>query len=113
VSTANPWLDFMTPSEAVSSASELNADLQSYCAAPIEKDLPTDTKPTRPSSFKPLTSKRLWGLGLLPLVDGVEIKSVLKTIEELGAMDRMRGVVMGTRGLGKGLDDPVSAVPFP
>jgi hypothetical protein len=34
---------------------------------------------------------------------------VIRAIEELKGMDRMRGVVMGTRGLGKGLDDPVRA----
>lgn len=99
----------MSPAEAVKTASELNADLQAYCAHPADAALPTDTKPSRPTSFKPLTSQRLWGLGLLPLVEGVELSSVIRAIEELKGMDRMRGVVMGTRGLGKGLDDPVGA----
>jgi aminocarboxymuconate-semialdehyde decarboxylase len=99
----------MSPAEAVTSASELNADLQEYCSFAADADLPTNSKPARPTSFEPLTNKRLWGLGLLPLVEGVELKSVIRAIEELKGMDRMRGVVMGTRGLGKGLDDPVRA----
>lgn len=107
VSTANPWLDFMSPAEAVKSASELNADLDAYCRPPVDANLPIDSKPSRPTSFEPLTSNRLWGLGLLPLVEGVELKSVIRAIEDLKGMDRMKGVVMGTRGLGKGLDDPV------
>ncbi|KAL7409900.1 amidohydrolase 2 [Mrakia frigida] len=106
VSTANPWLDFLTPSEALKAASELNSDLQDYCAHPINTPLPTDTNALRPTSFKPLTDNRLFGLGLLPLVPGVAVKSVLETIKELGAMDKMKGVIMGSRGMGSGLDDP-------
>jgi len=40
------------------------------------------------------------------LVPGVAVKSVLETIKELGAMDKMKGVIMGSRGMGSGLDDP-------
>ncbi|KAG9049653.1 hypothetical protein FS837_009624 [Tulasnella sp. UAMH 9824] len=92
ISTANPWLDPIPASEAVSLAEDLNTDLEEFCSgSPL---LPSD------GSFK-----RLYGLGLLPLVSGVPIQSILDTISQVSTLPHLKGVIMGTRGLGKGLDD--------
>ncbi|KAL8287418.1 hypothetical protein RQP46_003276 [Phenoliferia psychrophenolica] len=99
VSLANPWFDFLEPDEAVSSASELNIDIESYCATYSSADAAQST------SFVALTEKRLFAFGSLPLVPGVEIEKVLEAIKQVQSLPHLRGVVMGTKGLGKGLDD--------
>ncbi|KZT29337.1 amidohydrolase 2 [Neolentinus lepideus HHB14362 ss-1] len=89
VSTANPWLDFLSPAEAPSIAESLNADLESYCS-------------TAPS-FSSLS--RLYGFGLLPLLPSVPASVLLRIIDQIASLPHLKGVIMGTRGLGKGLDD--------
>ncbi|KDQ17334.1 hypothetical protein BOTBODRAFT_156094 [Botryobasidium botryosum FD-172 SS1] len=96
VSTANPWLDFLPPDTASTLARELNDDLESYCATS-----PTFTA-TAATSHQ---MKRLYALGLLPLVPSVPIASVLSAIDQIATLPHLRGVIVGTRGLGKGLDD--------
>ncbi|GEM12385.1 aminocarboxymuconate-semialdehyde decarboxylase [Rhodotorula toruloides] len=101
VSLANPWLDFLAPSEAVLAAREINADLQSYCS--------TYSPPSSsyPNSFTPQTQKRLFAFGSLPLVPGIETDQVLEAVGQVKELTYLRGIVMGTKGVGKGLDDPV------
>lgn len=89
-STANPWLDFLPPSQAQSLAVELNNDLEQYCS----------TSPTLTNSLR-----RLYGFGLLPLVPEVTTSSLLQTIEQVAKLPHLKGIIMGTRGVGKGLDD--------
>jgi aminocarboxymuconate-semialdehyde decarboxylase len=72
-------------------AEALNEDLESYCAA----------SPIRPNS----SLKRLYGFGLLPLVPGVPIGSLLGAVKQVSALPHLKGLIMGTRGIGKGLDD--------
>lgn len=36
---------------------------------------------------------------------GVELKEVLVAVEQIKKLPHLRGVVMGTKGVGKGLDD--------
>ncbi|KAI4523705.1 amidohydrolase 2 [Schizophyllum commune Loenen D] len=92
VSTANPWLDFLTPSEAQGMASELNEDLEEYCmSSPILPDT---------------TFRRMYGFGLVPLVPGAQVTSVVNAVHQIHALPHLRGVILGTQGLGKGLDDP-------
>lgn len=100
VSLANPWLDFLTPEEAIPAAKELNADIDVYCATY------TSTIAAESTSFAALTEKRLFAFGSLPLVPGVEISEVIASIKQIQSLPHLRGVVMGTKGLGKGLDDP-------
>ncbi|KXS09457.1 amidohydrolase 2 [Gonapodya prolifera JEL478] len=88
ISLANPWLDFMDPSTASPLAAQINSDLQSICA----KDYGDDG-----------AKKVLYGLGCLPTTS---VEGSVKALEHLAEMDRMRGVLMGTYGKGKGLDDP-------
>ncbi|TBU49031.1 amidohydrolase 2 [Dichomitus squalens] len=90
VSSANPWLDFLPASTAHTLATELNTDLETYCSAgPSLSD----------------TLKRLYGFGLLPLVPGATTASLISTVEQIAALPHLKGVIMGTRGLGNGLDD--------
>lgn len=89
-SSANPWLDFLEPDEAHKLAIELNNDLQTYCS----------TSPTIS------TLSRLYGFGLLPLVPGIPISSLLSAVSQIKSLSHMRGVIIGTMGIGRGLDDP-------
>ncbi|TBU23502.1 amidohydrolase 2 [Dichomitus squalens] len=90
VSSANPWLDFLPASTAHTLASELNTDLETYCSA----------GPSLSDSLK-----RLYGFGLLPLVPGASTAALVSTVEQIAALPHLKGVIMGTRGLGNGLDD--------
>lgn len=66
----------------------------------------TSTIAAESTSFAALTEKRLFAFGSLPLVPGVEISEVISSIKQIQSLPHLRGVVMGTKGLGKGLDDP-------
>jgi aminocarboxymuconate-semialdehyde decarboxylase len=46
---------------------------------------------------------RLFGFAALPTLDA---DGCVKEINRLGSLPHMRGIIMGTSGLGKGLDDP-------
>lgn len=95
VSLANPWLDFLEPTEAEEVALAFNEDLQVYCSnAPL-----ISTSEGSPKS-------RLYAFGSLPLVPGITLEAVSKVIDQISSLSYLRGVVMGTKGLGKGLDDP-------
>jgi aminocarboxymuconate-semialdehyde decarboxylase len=93
-SSANPWLDFLPFSEAQTLAQQLNADLESYCA-------------TGPALASDAALKRLYGFGLLPLVPGAPTESLPEAVSQLATQyPHIRGVILGTRGAGLGLDDP-------
>ncbi|KAL9087684.1 MAG: hypothetical protein Q9159_003496 [Coniocarpon cinnabarinum] len=83
LSLANPWLDFLPATEAASLAREINRDLDASCAK---------------------YPGRLFAFGALPLSGGVNV--IQQEIERLKHLSHMRGVVIGTSALGKGLDDP-------
>ena len=90
-SSANPWLDFLDASKAHTLANDLNEDLEQYCStSPILSE-------TR--------LRRLYGFGLLPLVPDVTISSLLDTVQQISRLSHLKGIIMGTRGIGKGLDD--------
>lgn len=72
-------------------ALELNDDLEEYCA-------------TGPS-VSDRSLKRLYGFGLLPLVPATEISAVLDAVKHISKLPHLKGLIMGTRGLGNGLDD--------
>lgn len=91
-STANPWLDFLPASQAHTLASELNNDLEEYCS----------TGPATADN----KIKRLYGFGLLPLVPEITTSALLDIVHQIGQLPHLRGLIMGTRGIGKGLDDP-------
>ena len=90
-SSANPWLDFLPATTAHELAGELNEDLEAYCAS---------------SAYLQSSSlRRLYGFGLLPLVPEVTVSSLLATVKQISGLPHLKGIIMGTRGVGKGLDD--------
>jgi predicted TIM-barrel fold metal-dependent hydrolase len=82
ISLANPWLDFLPPSTAASTARELNDAMDATCG-----EYPG----------------RLFAFGALPMSASVE--EIVDEVKRLATLKYMRGVVMGTSGLGSGLDD--------
>ncbi|EGO02164.1 hypothetical protein SERLA73DRAFT_13283, partial [Serpula lacrymans var. lacrymans S7.3] len=111
VSSANPWLDFLPASRASTLAKELNEDLEDYCASSPSLSLsmsvsPPSASPPPPQPVEAQPSlKRLYGFGLLPLVPSISPSSLLSAISQLTSLPHIRGVIMGTRGVGRGLDD--------
>lgn len=83
ISLANPWLDFLDPHEAASTAMEVNDDINRVC----------NEHP-----------RRLYAFGVLPLSGTTEV--IVSEVQRLKSLKYMRGVIMGTTGLGHGLDDP-------
>ena len=82
ISLANPWLDFLPAEEAGETAKRINDDVDALCAK---------------------YPGRLYAFGTLPL--SAPVATVVKEIERLAGLKHMRGVIMGTSGLGNGLDD--------
>jgi aminocarboxymuconate-semialdehyde decarboxylase len=83
ISLANPWLDFLDPGEAAPEARKLNDEMDRICDEHRGK---------------------LYAFGTLPLSGSST--DVVSEIARLSKMKHTRGVIMGTTGLGKGLDDP-------
>ena len=83
ISLGNPWLDFLPAERAADAARAINDATDAIC-----KEQPD----------------RLFFFGALPL-SGSE-SEILSEIERLKGIGQARGIVMGTNGLGEGLDDP-------
>lgn len=92
VSLANPWLDFLKGQEATDWAVKVNDELDQSCHEFNSKD-----------SIDHEMCK-LFGFGTLPL--GTSAAEIAKEIERLKGLKNIKGIVMGTTGLGNGLDDP-------
>jgi aminocarboxymuconate-semialdehyde decarboxylase len=82
ISLANPWLDFLPAEEAGAAAQKINDDVNDQCS---------------------LYPGRLYFFGTLPLSASTEV--ITAEIERLNTLKYARGVIMGTSGLGEGLDD--------
>ena len=82
ISLANPWLDFVDPDVAGKVAETINGDFSAMCAQ-------------HPG--------RLYFFGTLPLT--ADKDTILASVAHLRSLRYSRGVIMGTSGLGKGLDD--------
>jgi aminocarboxymuconate-semialdehyde decarboxylase len=83
ISLANPWLDWVPAEEAADAARRINDEVDQECAR---------------------FPGRLFAFATLPLSGGREV--IVREIERLRTLRYMRGVILGTTGLGKGLDDP-------
>jgi aminocarboxymuconate-semialdehyde decarboxylase len=83
ISLANPWLDWVPAAEAAKAAEKINNEVNEECGK---------------------FPGRLFAFGTLPLSGGKEV--IVKEIARLKELKYMRGVILGTTGLGKGLDDP-------
>lgn len=87
LSLANPWLDWVDAGEAVGVARGVNDDMEGMCK---------DERNGREG--------RLWFFGTLPL--SARKEEVVDEVRRLKGLRHCRGIVMGTSGLGEGLDDP-------
>ena len=83
LSLANPWLDFLSPAEGPEWARNINKELNSISES---------------------SGGRLNAFAALPL--SASVSNICKEINTLGEFAHMKGVIMGTSGLGEGLDDP-------
>ena len=83
ISLANPWLDWLPSDEAAETARKVNDDVERMCAE---------------------YEGKLYAFGTLPL--SAPAGDVVEEIRRLKSLPHMRGIVMGTSGLGAGLDDP-------
>ncbi|KAI5811014.1 hypothetical protein DFH27DRAFT_4852 [Peziza echinospora] len=83
ISLANPWLDFLPASTALQTAREINDDVEKLCGQ---------------------YPGRLYAFGALPL--SASLPDIVDEIKRLATLPYHRGVIMGTSGLGDGLDDP-------
>ncbi|KAF7731787.1 hypothetical protein EC973_008302 [Apophysomyces ossiformis] len=85
VSLANPWLDFLpATSETAELACRLNNSMDRLCQDPV-------------------TQGRLYGFGALPLSS---VDASIEEVAHIAQLGRLRGIIMGTQGCGRGLDDP-------
>ncbi|KXT13442.1 hypothetical protein AC579_9902 [Pseudocercospora musae] len=82
VSLANPWLDWLPAEEAAETARLVNDDVEKMC---VDHE------------------GRLYAFATLPLSASAD--EAVKEIQRLASLKHCRGVVIGTSGLGQGLDD--------
>lgn len=83
ISLANPWLDWLPSGIAAETARKVNDDTEQLCAD---------------------HEGRLYAFATLPL--SASTTEIVDEIERVAKLKHMRGIVMGTSGLGSGLDDP-------
>ncbi|KAI9876864.1 MAG: hypothetical protein M1830_005427 [Pleopsidium flavum] len=83
ITLANPWLDFLPSQEAASASKLVNNGMEEICAQHED---------------------RLFAFGTLP--SSAPLSDIIVEIHCLRTLPHMRGVIMGTTGLGSGLDDP-------
>ncbi|KAL9106149.1 MAG: hypothetical protein Q9227_008797 [Pyrenula ochraceoflavens] len=102
VSLANPWLDFLRedPKEAADWATRVNNDLDQSCTAFNAESLNEKNDDDNNNE----KARKLYGFGTLPL--GAPPHQITSEITRLKTLPTIKGIVMGTTGLGSGLDDP-------
>jgi len=83
ISLPNPWLDWVPSNEAAAMARGVNDDFRAMCAKAPDN---------------------LLAFATLPL--SAPVDQIVEEIERIAKFSEMRGVIMGTTGLGAGLDDP-------
>lgn len=98
ISLANPWLDFLPSEEAQNWAEQINDDIELTCANVNDKADKDGTKSL-------VDKQSLFAFGALPL-SATDPAVIVNEIKRLTTLPHIRGVIMGTGGLGAGLDDP-------
>ena len=88
VSLANPWLDFLEPATALDTTQRINDDINNACG----------------ENNKSGSSGKLFTFGCLPL--SAPPTQIVAEVQRLKTLSHTKGVIMGTTGLGAGLDDP-------
>ncbi|KAL9125859.1 MAG: hypothetical protein Q9217_004991 [Psora testacea] len=82
VSLANPWLDFLDPDEGIEWAQRVNDELED-----VSKQ----------------SAGRLYAFGTLPL--SAPRPAIVSEVHRIHNLTGIKGVIMGTSGLGHGLDE--------
>ncbi|KAJ9474536.1 2-amino-3-carboxymuconate-6-semialdehyde decarboxylase [Pseudozyma hubeiensis] len=100
VSLANPWLDFLDAPQAVTSAHECNADLEQYCSDASQLFASSQ------ESGAVEAGRRMKAFGIMPLAEGVDPQQIVESLGTIAKSPSLCGAILGSRGLGKGLDDP-------
>jgi len=83
ISLANPWLDWLQPQDAGPIAQSINNEIDSICAK---------------------YPGRLYFFATLPVSASTPV--ILAEIARLKSLPHVSGIILGTTGLGVGLDDP-------
>ena len=83
LSLANPWLDFLPASESPTWARTINQELEGICAS---------------------SNGRIFAFGTLPVT--ATSHDICDAVDSIKGLPHLKGVIMGTSGLGDGLDDP-------
>lgn len=83
ISLANPWFDFLDSAEAAGIANSVNQEFSDMCTQQVG---------------------RLFFFAALPL--SAPVDEIKASIEHVKGLKYCRGIILGTSGLGKGLDDP-------
>ena len=83
ISLANPWLDFLDPADGLHWADTVNDELESICQK---------------------SSGRLYAFATLPL--SAAPHDVALHVRGMKSRPSIKGIILGTTGLGSGLDDP-------
>jgi aminocarboxymuconate-semialdehyde decarboxylase len=99
-----PWLDFLPASEAVEVAKMANEDLEEWCK-PCAKELETEHQSSHFVSSLPASS-RIRAFGILPFSAGVATSDLVASLVDIAKSEYLKGAIIGSRGKGKGLDDP-------
>lgn len=81
LSLANPWLDFLPLQEQTSMATLLNDDMEAICAD---------------------SQGRFFAFGVTPQ----NHEEAIAELHHIATLPHVRGIILGTSGFGKGLDDP-------
>ncbi|KAK3296169.1 uncharacterized protein B0H64DRAFT_397556 [Chaetomium fimeti] len=96
LSLANPWLDFLPADTAGATAVQINTSFETMCSSTNTNTTTTTTPQTK--------TKTLFFFGTLPLT--APTRTILASITHLTTLPHCRGIILGTSGLGAGLDDP-------
>jgi predicted TIM-barrel fold metal-dependent hydrolase len=100
LSLANPWLDFLPADTAGATAVQINTSFETMCRSTNT----TTTTTTNPQTKTKTKTKTLFFFGTLPLT--APTRTILASITHLTTLPHCRGIILGTSGLGAGLDDP-------
>jgi len=107
-------LDFLPPNEAIEAAKLANEDLEEWCK-PSTSELDSIGNPSgvfsagdARSSFQPALppASRIRSFGILPFSQDVPSSELVSSLESIAKSNFLNGAIIGTRGRGKGLDDP-------
>jgi len=91
ISLANPWLDWVEPGTAAQVARGINEDVDQLCEA------------SRPGTGAADGVQKLYHFATLPV--SAPMGELVGSLAHVRGLKHVRGIILGTSGLGEGLDD--------